>query len=159
MLLDDPYVFPIFNLQVSIKMSNWKQENFVISTDKEKLDIDVIYTFLSNSYWASTRSLEQIVESIKNSFCFAVYDINKQVGFARVVTDYSTFAYLADVFILHSHQGRGLGKRLIDAIFITQELKKIDTWILLTNDAQKLYHRTGFIEYPYPERVMIKKLT
>ena len=87
-------------------MSDWKQESFFISTDKEKLDIDTIYTFLSNSYWASTRSLKQIIESITNSLCFGVYDIDKQVGFARVITDYSTFAYLADVFILpsyHSH--------------------------------------------------------
>ena len=103
-------------------MSNWKQDNFVISADKEKLDVDVIYTFLSNSYWASTRSLEQIVESIKNSFCFGVYDIDKQIGFARVITDYSTFAYLAYVFILSSYQGKGLGKWLIDVIFSTEEL-------------------------------------
>ena len=69
-------------------MSDCKQENFFISTDKEKLDTDVIFTFLSNSYWASTRSLKQIIESIKNSFCFGVYDIDKQIGFARVITDY-----------------------------------------------------------------------
>ena len=139
-------------------MSDCKQENFSISTDKEKLNIDIISTFLSNSYWASTRSLKQIVESIKNSFCFGVYDADGQIGFARVVTDYSTFAYLADVFILHSHQGKGLGKQLIDAIFNTEELENISTWMLLTNDAHALYHRVGFIEFPYPEKVMIKKL-
>ena len=139
-------------------MSNWKQETFVISTDKEKLNFDVIYTFLSNSYWASTRSLEKIVESIKNSFCFGVYDVDKQIGFARVITDYSTFAYLADVFILSSYQGKGLGKWLIDVIFSTEELKRISTWMLLTNDAHKLYHRVGFMEFSYPERVMIKKM-
>ena len=139
-------------------MSNWKQDNFVISADKEKLDVDVIYTFLSNSYWASTRSLEQIVESIKNSFCFGVYDIDKQIGFARVITDYSTFAYLADVFILSSYQGKGLGKWLIDVIFSTEELKRISTWMLLTNDAHKLYSRVGFMEFPYPEKIMIKRL-
>ncbi len=94
----------------------------------------------------------------KNSICFGVYDVDRQVGFAQVITDYATFAYLADVFILHSHQEKGLGKWLIDAIFSTEELKRISTWMLLTNDAHKLYHRVGFIEFPYPERVMIKKL-
>lgn len=138
-------------------MSNWKQDHFVISTDKEKLDIDVIYTFLSNSYWASTRSLEQIVESIKNSFCFGVYDIDKQVGFARVITDYSTFAYLSDVFLLPSYQGKGLGKWLMAIVFSTEELKNISTWMLLTNDAQELYKQVGFAKFPHPERVMIKK--
>ena len=139
-------------------MSDWKQESFFISTDKEKLDIDTIYTFFSNSYWASTRSLKQIIESITNSLCFGVYDIDKQVGFARVITDYSTFAYLADVFILPSYQRKGLGQWFMDAIFSKEELKNISTWMLLTNDAHKLYHRVGFIEFPHPERVMIKKI-
>lgn len=104
------------------------------------------------------RSLKQIAESIKNSFCFGVYDIDKQVGFARVITDYSTFAYLADVFILSAHQGKGLGKWLMEIVFSAEELKNISTWMLLTNDAHKLYHQVGFIEFPYPKRIMIKKL-
>ena len=137
-------------------METWVHENFLISTEKEKLNFEIIHHYLSTSYWAKERSREQIIESIQHSLCFGVYHQNAQVGFARVITDYSTFAYLADVFILPAHQKNGLGKWLIDTIFSMERLKKIAKWLLLTNDAQKLYARVGFEQFPYPERVMIK---
>ena len=137
-------------------MKTWTRKKFLISTDKEKLNLEVIYQYLSSSYWAKERTQEQVAESIKHSFCFGLYDLASQIGFARVITDYSTFAYLADVFVLPTYQGMGLGKWLIDTIFDVEQLKKITKWLLLTNDAQKLYERVGFEQFPYPERIMIK---
>lgn len=137
-------------------MTIWTRENFLISTNKENLNLEVIYQYLISSYWGKDRTREQVNESIKNSLCFGLYDKASQIGFARVITDYSIFAYLADVFVLPSYQGKGLGKWLVDTIFEVEQLKKITKWLLLTNDAQKLYERVGFEQFPYPERVMIK---
>lgn len=134
----------------------WNQADFLISTDKEKIDLETVHQFLKTSYWANERLLEEIIISVKNSLCFGMYEHGTQIGFARVVSDYSTFAWLADVFILPSHQKQGLGKWLLDSIFTMEELSLIKTWILLTNDAQELYAKVGFVEFPYPERVMIK---
>ncbi len=133
------------------------QENFVISTDKSLLDLEMIYNFLKESYWAKNRTYNQVLESIQNSICFGLYEDNKQIGFARVITDTSVFAYLADVFILPSHQNRGLVKFLLETIFKNKKLKTISSWMLVTKDAQALYQKFGFVEFPFPERVMLKK--
>ena len=139
-----------------ITFKNWKKNTFTISIDNEKINISTVYEYLRSSYWAKDRTLQQVESSIKNSLCFGMYENNSQIGFARVITDYVTFAYLADVFILPSHQQLGLGKWVIDTIFSIEELKNISSWLLITNDAHKLYDRVGFVEYPYPERIMMK---
>jgi GNAT superfamily N-acetyltransferase len=132
-----------------------QKDNFIISTDKEKLDIEMIYRFLSQSYWASNRTLDEVKESIKHSLCFGVYQEKIQVGFARIITDYSTFSYLADVFIIPEFRGFGLGKWLIETIFSLDEVKNVRC-MLLTTDAHTLYEQVDFTLFPYPERVMIK---
>lgn len=138
-------------------MTNWNRENLIISTDKSFLNPEIIYQYLKESYWAQARTYEQVLESIRNSLCFGMYENKNQIGFARVITDNSTFAYLADVFILPSHQKMGLGKWLMEVIFNKEELKNISSWMLVTKDAQDLYKKFGFMEFPNPERVMMKK--
>ncbi len=125
-----------------------------ISTDKSLLDIEVIFNFLSTSYWAKGRSLQVIKKSIQNSLCFGVYLGKKQVGFARVVTDYATFAYIADVFILEDHRGKGFSKKLMEIIIGYPELKNIRRWMLATKDAHNLYNKFGFQLLKNPERFM-----
>ena len=137
-------------------MAEWVKGSFEISTDKSKLNPEIIFEFLKESYWANDRSYSQVINSIKNSFCFGMYENGIQVGFARVITDYTTFAYLADVFVIKPHQGKGLGKWLVNMILNNEALKDITSWLLLTNDAHLLYEKVGFMQYPYPERVMMK---
>jgi len=118
-----------------IMIQTWSKDDFVISIDKTKLDSDIIHQFLTESYWAKGRTLDEVIESIKNSICFGLYDKNRQIGFARIITDSVLFAYLCDVFILPTYQRQGLGKWLIDTIFNIQELRNIKSWILATKDA------------------------
>lgn len=136
--------------------TNWKKAEYAISTDNERINLTTVYQFLKSTYWAKDRTLQQIENSIKNSLCFGMYEQENQIGFARVITDYTTFGYLADVFILPPYQKQGLGIWLLDTIFNMEELSSITSWVLLTNDAHKLYERVGFVEFPYPERVMMK---
>lgn len=127
---------------------------YSISTDKSLLDLDVIHGFLNASYWAAGRSVETIRRSIENSLPFGVYKGAKQVGFARVITDYATFAWIADVFILDEHQGKGLGKWLMEVIIAHPELQGFRRWVLATKDAHELYRKFGFNELRLPERWM-----
>lgn len=127
---------------------------FLLSTDPARLDIGAIYDFLHKSYWAGARPRSMIEKSIRNSLCFGVFEGRNQIGFARAVTDYATFAYLADVFILEPYRGRGLGKWLIHSILECEELKGLRRWCLITHDAQALYHKCGFSQVPNPERYM-----
>lgn len=138
-------------------MQIWHRDNFFISTEKEKLDLEVIYQFLSNSYWGQGRSFEQIKQAIENSICFGVYQNNAQIGFGRVITDYSLFAYLGDVFILPEYQGNGLGKWLVETILNEPTLVNIKSWLLGTKDAHGLYEKFGFKPSPNPEKYMVKK--
>src|SRR4030095_15593996 len=113
-----------------------KEPLIEISTDKQRLDVDAIYRFLSEeSYWANTRSLGQTRTAIENSLCFGVYLDDRQVGFARVVSDFATFAYVGDVFILTEYRGRGLSKRLMDVIVAHPDLQGLRRWLLATKDA------------------------
>jgi GNAT superfamily N-acetyltransferase len=125
-----------------------------ISTDKSLLDMDMIYSFLSDSYWAKGRSLQELIKATVNSLCFGVYLHNKQIGFGRVVTDYATFAYLADVFILEEFRGKGHSKKLIKTIMEFPELKTIKRWMLATQDAHGLYLKFGFRQLKNPEKFM-----
>jgi len=121
---------------------------FLISTDKSLLSLDTIYDFLVNrSYWAKGRTREQIGRSIENSMCFGVYEDGRQVGFARVVTDYSVMYWLCDVFIDEDYRRRGLGKLLVEFAVNHPELKELNG-ILATKDAQGLYEKYGFAEPP-----------
>lgn len=129
--------------------------NYLFSTDKSKLQIDVVHDYLSKkSYWAKNIPLELVKKSINNSLCFGVYFNAKQVGFARVITDTATFAYLADVFILETHRRKGLSKQLMRFILDNPDLKNLRRFMLATKDAQSLYKQFGFNQLAVPERVM-----
>lgn len=124
-----------------------RRADFLISTDKIKLDLGMIHDYLSrHSYWAQGRPLEIVRDSIEHSLCFGVYQSDQQVGFARVVTDYATFAWLCDVFILASHRGIGLGKWLVECVTVHPLLEELKLFILATRDAHELYRRYGGFE-------------
>ena len=128
--------------------------DYTFSTDKAKLDVKVIHDFLSNSYWAKNIPIEIVKRSIENSLCFGVFHHNKQVGFARVVSDYATFGYLADVFISEEHRGKGLSKKLMEHIVAHPQLQGLRRFCLGTKDAHKLYEQFGFTVIKAPERFM-----
>ena len=134
-------------------------DDYTISTDKTKLDVTLIYQFLSQeSYWAANIPREIVERSIKGSLCFGVYLGGQQVGFARVITDEATFAYLADVFILSEHRGKGLSKQLMETISAWPTLQGLRRWVLATRDAHTLYEQFGFKGLETPEIFMHKKL-
>jgi GNAT superfamily N-acetyltransferase len=123
----------------------WRREEYLISTDVERLDVDLIHRFLSEeSYWAKGIAREVVKRSIENSICFGLYDASEQMGFARVITDRAAFAYLADVFVLPGHRGRGLGKWLIETVLSYPDLQNLRRFFLGTADAHSLYERYGF---------------
>ena len=133
----------------------WEREGYVISTDRSRLNIDLIHDFLSKtSYWAIDRARDVVERSIDNSLSFGVYKGNDQVGFARVVTDYATFAWIADVFVLPEHRGQGLSKWLMDVMLSHSQLQGFRRWVLATKDAHGLYEHYGFIPLHRPERWM-----
>ena len=132
----------------------WTRGEYSISSDKTLLDLDVIHGFLDTSYWAAGRSLETIRRSIENSISFGVYKGDQQVGFARVITDYATFAWIADVFVLEAHRGQGLSKWLMEVILAHPELQGFRRWVLATKDAHDLYRKFGFNELKLPARWM-----
>ncbi|MFK7933373.1 MAG: GNAT family N-acetyltransferase [Saprospiraceae bacterium] len=135
-----------------------EKQNILISNDKSKLDLKVIYQFLSQSYWANNRTLEQIEESIRHSICFGVYANDQQIGFARVITDRATFAYVADVFILPAYRGLGYSKQLMTAILSDTSLSEVNSWFLITKDAQGLYEKFGFSAFhdKDPDKTVMK---
>lgn len=127
---------------------------YTVSTDRSRLDIDAVHAFLTRSYWAEGISHAGVAEAIENSLPFGVYRGEEQVGFARVITDYVTFAYLADVYIEEAHRGRGLGKLLIRAMVAHPRLRGLRRWMLGTRDAHGLYAQYGFIPLAEPQRWM-----
>lgn len=136
----------------------WERAGFVISTDKQLLDIPFIHDFLSHSsYWAKNRSRELVERSIENSLTFGVFKGDEQVGFARVVTDYATFAWLADVFVIDEYRGQRLGVWLIEVITSHPRLQNFRRWLLATRDAHELYRRFGFKELHEPARWMERR--
>jgi GNAT superfamily N-acetyltransferase len=144
-----------FYFTKTIKNQCFMPENkFTISTDKEKLAPSVIHAFLTTSYWATGISLERVEKRIANSLCFGVYADEKQIGFARVITDYDSFAYLADVFILEDYRGNGLSKQLMAFILNHPDIQGLRRWILATRDAHGLYAQYGFKALEVPSRWM-----
>ena len=129
-----------------------------VSTDKAKLDVPFIQNFLKNIYWASGRTIDEVQTTIDSSFCFGIYLNDKQIGFARVVTDYVVFAYLMDVFIAEEHRGKGYSSILIEAMMNESELKQVKIWRLATSDAHFLYEKFGFKALAHPEKMMEKVL-
>jgi len=130
-------------------------EGYIVSCDRNKLDLEVIHGFLAgSSYWAKDIPVEIVVRSIENSLCFGVYKDDKQVGFARVISDYATFAYVADVFVLDEHRGKGLGKMLMKEIVAHPQLQDLRRYCLITRDAQELYAQFGFYPLRKPEMWM-----
>jgi GNAT superfamily N-acetyltransferase len=133
----------------------WTRGAYAISTDPARLNIAMIHEYLStSSYWAAGRPLEVVRRGIENSLSFGVFQGTEQAGFARVVTDYATFAWLADVFVLPGFQGQGLGKWLIGVIIAHPRLQGLRRWVLATKDAHGLYAQFGFTELHAPERFM-----
>jgi len=133
----------------------YRRGEFLISTDPARLDLDVIHEFLTNCYWAKGIPRNVVARSIEHALCFGVYDgSGAQVGFARVVSDFATVAYLGDVFVLESHRGHGLGKWLMECIMQHPALQDLRRWILLTRDAHGLYSQFGFTPVKAPERYM-----
>ncbi len=135
-------------------LHEWRLGTFQISTDKERLDRPLIQRFLSGSYWAKGIPLDVVEKSIQNSLCFGLYKGEEQIGFARVITDYATFAYLADVFVVEGDRGEGLGIWLMEVVMGHPELRGLRRWMLVTRDAHGLYEKTGWRTVASPERFM-----
>jgi GNAT superfamily N-acetyltransferase len=136
----------------------WTRDGLTISDDRSRLDRDAIHEFLRGSYWARGIPRELVDRSIDNSLCFGLYDGDRLVGFARVITDNATFAYLSDVFVLESHRGRGLGTWFMESVLSHPDLQNLRRWMLATADAHGLYRRVGFTALSKPERIMEKLL-
>ena len=135
-------------------MSEWRRGEYTITTDPARVDLAVVHGFLTTCYWAKGIPLELVRRSIEHSLAFSVYDGERQVGFARVITDYATFAYLGDVFVLESHRGRGLSKWLMEVVVAHPQLQGFRRWVLLTRDAHGLYQQAGFTPLADPPRWM-----
>lgn len=129
-------------------------ENLIITSDKHQLDIEYITAFIAQTYWAKDRNLETMQTCVDNSLNFGVFLDKKQIGYARVVTDYAQFAYLLDVFIDENHQGLGYSKILMKHILENELLKNVKVWRLATSDAHELYRKFGFTELEKPENMM-----
>ncbi len=139
-------------------INEWQRGAHTISTDQARLDMKLIHDFLTNSsYWAVGRKLEIVKRSIENSLSFGIYEDDRQVGFGRVVTDYATFAWVADVFVLEEARGRGLGTWLMEVMLAHPELQGFRRWSLATKDAHEIYRSFGFAELKRPERWMERR--
>jgi GNAT superfamily N-acetyltransferase len=132
----------------------FRKGEFLVSTNKNKLDLDTIYGYLSESYWAKGISREVVIRSIQNSLCFGIFYGTDQVGFARVITDCATYAYLADVFVLETYRGSGLSKWLMECIVAHPQLQGLRRWTLATRDAHGLYAKFGFKPLSKPDNFM-----
>ncbi len=135
-------------------MIDTQSQDIAITTDPSRFDLDVIHGYLARSYWARGIPRDVVARAMEHSLCFGAFDGDPQVGFARVVTDRATFAYLCDVFVLESHQGRGVGKRLMAAVMAHPDLQGLRRLSLFTRDAHGLYRQFGFRETRFADRFM-----
>lgn len=136
------------------RTSKTTERSIVVTTDRARLDLDVIHGFLTASYWARGIPRETVARSMEHSLCFGAFDGDRQVGFARVISDRATYAYVCDVFALESDRKRGIGKSLMAAIMAHPELQGLRRWTLATRDAHGLYRQFGFGAPAYPDRQM-----
>src|SRR5881394_1940248 len=127
---------------------------FSVSANRERIDVDAVHAFLTRCFWARGISKELVAKSIRHSLCFGVFDEARQVSFARVVTDNSTYAYLCDVYVLEEYRGQGLGKWMMEFVMGHPDLQGLRRFQLVTRDAHSLYRRFGFREPADPERYM-----
>jgi GNAT superfamily N-acetyltransferase len=132
----------------------WRRGEHVISTNRTWIDLGVVHGFLSTSYWAKNIPRETVARSIENSLCYGIYRGKRQVGFARVISDFATYAYIGDVFVIEVERGQGLSKWLMEVIVSTPELQGLRRWVLATRDAHGLYAQHGFKALASPDRWM-----
>lgn len=136
----------------------WRRNGFVISMDASRLDRDMLWNFISHSYWGQRFDREAFERSVDNAVTFGLYTVDgSQIGFARVVTDTVRFAWLSDLFVLPSHQGRGLGRWLVETVLECPAFTGMDRWILATGDAHEFYADFGFTALPDAERYMVRR--
>lgn len=131
------------------------RDGFTVSDDPARLDVTAIHAYLTRSYWAEGITRDLVERSIRGSLCFGLYDGDAQIGFARVVTDRATFAYLCDVYVLEDYRGRGLGVWLTACVLDHPDLQGLRRWLLTTQDAHGVYEKVGFVRAPFPERFMV----
>ncbi|NQZ07831.1 MAG: GNAT family N-acetyltransferase [Algicola sp.] len=132
----------------------WKKDNYLISTDKVLLDFELIYQFISTSYWAKGIPKETLQKALDGSLCFGLYHDGKQIGLSRMITDNATFAYLADVFVLEEYRGKGLSKWMMECVLAHPSLQGLRRIMLATADAHGLYEKYGFTAISMPEMLM-----
>jgi GNAT superfamily N-acetyltransferase len=132
----------------------YRRGEFVVSTERELLDLDRVHAFLAECYWAKGIPRDVVVRSIENSLCFGLYAAGRQIGFARVISDYATYAYIGDVFVIESFRGRGLGKWLMECVLEHPRLQGLRRWSLVTRDAHGLYAQLGFGPLKKPQNYM-----
>jgi GNAT superfamily N-acetyltransferase len=137
-----------------MRVEEHRRGEFLMSTDKSRLDIDAVHAFLTRSFWAQEIPREIVARSIEGSLCFGIYQGDRQVGFARVISDFATYAYLADVYVLEEFRGQGLSKWLMECIMQHPDLQGLRRWTLATRDAHGLYSKFGFKPPAYPESLM-----
>jgi predicted GNAT family acetyltransferase len=135
----------------------WERGSAAVSTDMDRLDLVVVHEFLTKAYWSPGVSAETVRRSIEHSIPFGVYVHNHQVGFARVISDQTTFAYLADVFVVPEARGQGLARFLLECILAHPDLQQVRRWALFTRDAHGLYERVGFESGQMLDRLMIRR--
>jgi GNAT superfamily N-acetyltransferase len=127
---------------------NWQRDEYILTDNKSRIDLDAVCALLHATYWAGDRSRDRIETSIQHSICFGLFHGNQQVGFTRAVTDYATFAWICDVVVAEEHRGRGLGKWIMECVLAHPDLKTA-TLVLRTRDAHSLYERFGFERTEY----------
>jgi N-acetylglutamate synthase-like GNAT family acetyltransferase len=153
--LHPPIVKNTINTQNKMEPIEIRFDDFIITTDKSKMDIVAIHDFLSKySGWSDHIPFDKVKTSIDNSLNFGLFQNDKQIGFARVISDFSTIAYLGDIYVLENYRGQGLSKRLMDAVITHPMLQGLRRWILLTSTADWLYEKYGFKKLPKPEIYM-----
>ena len=135
----------------------WQKDDFTVHTDTSRMDVRTIHRMISNAYWAKGRPLQTVRETLEHSLCFGLFHKDKQIGFARIITDETTFAYLCDVIIESDYRGQGLGKWLMECIMDHPVLRKGLPMLLATLDAHGLYEKFGFKPLPNPEHYMKKE--
>ena|SRR5438552_2995151 len=130
------------------------RDRFRITTDPSAIDVDAAHAFLTRSYWAEGISRETVARSIRHSLCFGVFEGGRQIGLARVISDFATYAYLGDVYVEPEYRGQGLSKWLMECVMSHPDLQGLRRWSLLTRDAHGLYRKYGFTDVGKPERYM-----